>query len=180
MANSERRAQGGFTYLWTLMLVASLGVALGIAAETYAMTVQRDREQELRFVGRQFREAIRSYYETQQQAGKHEYPPSLEVLLRDERAPGIKRHLRRIYIDPMTGAADWGLVMVAGRVAGVHSLSDKAPIKRENFEPDELALSGRERYSEWAFTYPSDLLLRPEGSKDAAPARRDEVGENPR
>lgn len=163
MANCDAiRGQRGFTYIWTLMLVASMGVALGIAAETYSTAVQRDREQELRFIGRQFREAIRSYYELQQSAGKHEYPPSLEALLRDQRFPGIKRHLRRIYVDPMTGEADWGLVMISGRVAGVYSHSEKAPIKRDNFEPDEDALRGREQYSEWVFTYPPDLLLKPE------------------
>ena len=158
---SCRARERGFTYVWTLMLIASMGVALSIAAESYATAAQREREQELRFIGREFREAIRSYHAAALQAGKHEYPPSLDALLRDHRFPGVRRHLRRIYVDPMAGKAEWGLVVVGGRIAGVHSLSEQAPIKRENFEPDEAALQGRERYSEWAFTHPANLLLQP-------------------
>lgn len=162
------KGQRGFTYLWTLMLVAALGVGLSIAAESYATAARRDREQELRFVGREFRDAIRSYYQIQIVAGKHEYPPTLEALLRDNRFPGVRRHLRRIYTDPMTGSAEWGVVRVNGRVAGVHSLSDKTPLKQDNFEPDEASLRQRERYRDWVFTHPADLMLRPPGTTEVA------------
>lgn len=43
----------------------------------------------------------------------------------------------------MTGKAEWGLVVVAGRVVGVHSLSQDMPIKVANFEPAEAAFAGR-------------------------------------
>lgn len=158
--------QGGFTYVWTLMLIASMGVALSIAAESYATSAQREREQELRFVGREFRDAIRSYHEAALQGGKHEYPPSLDALLQDNRFPGVRRHLRRIYVDPMTGEATWGFVMVAGRIAGVHSLSDRTPIKQDNFEPEEASLRNRERYRDWAFTHPANLTLQPDGKSE--------------
>lgn len=68
--------------------------------------------------------------------------------------------MRRIYSDPVTGKAEWGLVVVAGRVVGVHSLSQDMPIKVANFEPAEAAFAGKEKYSEWVFTYPPGLLVK--------------------
>lgn len=153
------RSAGGFTYLWMLMIVATVGIGLAVAADVYSVSVRRDKEKELIFAGRQMREAIGRYYESAPGAAK-QYPPSLEHLLKDPRTPGIRRHLRRIYPDPMTGKAEWGLVVVAGRVVGVHSLSQDKPIKIANFEPSEAAFAGKEKYSEWVFTYPPGLLVK--------------------
>lgn len=79
------------------------------------------------------------------------------------RSPGVQRHLRRIYIDPMTGKSEWGLIRVAGRIVGIHSLSDRKPIKRDHFDAEDAACRNKEKYSEWTFTYPPDLLLRGDG-----------------
>lgn len=156
--------QRGFTYLWTLLLVAFLGIGLAIGSEIYSTSVQRDKELELLAIGRQFQEAIGRYYEAGVAAGGNEYPAALDDLLKDNRFPGVKRHLRKVFVDPMTGRPVWGLVRVGGRIVGVHSLSDKRPIKQDNFEPSAIAFRGKERVSEWVFTYPSDLLLRQDSS----------------
>jgi hypothetical protein len=71
-------------------------------------------------------------------------------------------------VDPMTVTTDWGLVMVAGRVAGVHSRSERRPIKQDLFEPDEISFAGKEKYSEWVFTHPPDLLMRPDPGSAAS------------
>lgn len=152
------RRAGGFAYLWTLMVVAMIGLGLAVAADMYSVSVRRDKEKELIFAGRQIREAIGRYYESAPGAAK-QYPPSLDHLLKDPRTPGVRRHLRRIYSDPVTGEAEWGLVIVAGRVVGVHSLSQDKPIKVANFEPAEAAFAGKEKYSEWVFTYPPGLIV---------------------
>lgn len=143
------RACGGFSYLWVLMLVALMGVGLTVAAEVHSVASQRDKERELIAIGRQFRTAIGRYYES----GNRQFPNALSDLLRDERVPGVRRHLRKIFIDPMTGKAEWGLVRCAGRIIGVHSLSKKKPIKQDGFEPDEIALAKKMTYSEWVFAY---------------------------
>jgi type II secretory pathway pseudopilin PulG len=140
-----------------LLFVALLGVGLAIAGESYSLASRRDRERELLFVGGQFRDALRSYYLTQMRAGKREYPPSLEELLADSRFPGVRRHLRKVYVDPMTGKAEWGLVTLAGGIVGVHSLSDAKPLKQANFEPADAELEGRSKYSEWVFSYTPGL-----------------------
>lgn len=155
------KRQGGFTYLWVLLMVAFMGVALTLAAEVDQTIVNRDREKGLLAVGRELQRAVGSYYESQQVGGKKEYPASLEDLLQDPRFPGVKRHLRKIYIDPMTGKSEWGLKRVGGRIVGIYSLSEKEPIRQANFEVGLEYLQGAKKYSDWVFSYPSDLMLKP-------------------
>jgi hypothetical protein len=163
-----RNGERGFAYIWVLLLVAFMGIGLSLGAEVYVTSAQRDKEKELLAIGHQFRYAIGRYYESQiggfQAAGKHDYPNSLEDLLKDSRTPNVNRYLRKVFVDPMTGKAEWGLLRIGGKVVGVHSLSDKQPIKQGNFEADDMSFNSKEKYSEWVFTYPSDLLLRVENS----------------
>jgi len=153
----------GFTYLWVLFLVALMGVGLTVAVEIDSVAAQRERERELLAVGRQFRSAIGRYYETQLTGGRREYPASLEDLLRDNRAPGIRRYLRKIFVDPMTGKAEWGFVRAGGRIVGVHSLSEREPIKQEGFEPEDMGFRGKKHVKEWVFTYPPELIVQGDG-----------------
>jgi len=154
----------GFTYLWVLLLVALMGVGLTVAVEIDSVATQRDQERELLSIGRQFRYAIGRYYEAQQSGGRREYPPSLEELLRDSRFPGVRRHLRRVFVDPMTGKPEWGLLRANGRIVGVYSLAEKRPIKQEGFEPSDAAFSGSQQIREWRFTYPHDLMVQEDGT----------------
>ncbi len=164
MGNSNLRlaGQSGFAYLWTLMLIAFMGVALSIGGHLYETGVRRDKERELLFVGQQFRQAIGRYYAT----GLQQYPSSLEELLADPRQPGNARYLRKIYADPMTGKPDWGLIKVNGKIAGVYSQSTQTPIKQANFKPGTGSLVGKKRYSDWVFAYPLNLAFIKPGEDD--------------
>lgn len=165
----SQQRQAGFSYLWVLLLVAFLGMGLTLAVEIETTAAQRDKEKELLAIGRQFRTALARYHEIQMPGGQHLYPATLEALLQDNRTPGVRRHLRKIFVDPMTGKAEWGLVQVGGRIVGIHSLSDKAPIKQDGFEVEDSNLKGKEKYSDWKFTYPADLLLRPDVAVNGNP-----------
>lgn len=164
MSRSNRtpvaRICAGFTFLWVLLLVALMGLGLTMGVEIYTTSAQRDKEKELLAIGRQFRTAIGRYYEMQIVNGKHEYPASLDDLLLDNRMPGIRRHLRKVFVDPMTGKPEWGMLRTGGRIVGMHSLSGRTPIKQDHFEADDIGLRAKEKYSDWVFTYPPDLLLR--------------------
>jgi type II secretory pathway pseudopilin PulG len=151
--------QAGFSYLWVLLLVALMGVGLTVVAEMDSAISQRDREKALLVTGRQFQIAIGRYYEGAA-GGRNEYPATLEDLLQDPRYPGIMRHLRKIFTDPMTGKAEWGLLRIGGRIVGVHSLSEKTPIKQANFEAEVSHFAGAQKYTDWVFTYPPDLILK--------------------
>lgn len=155
----RRTAQRGFSYLWLLLLVVLLGLSAAMACEIYMTSVQRDKEVELLAIGRQFRVAIARYHETLNQ-GRREYPANLDDLLLDKRMTGGRRHLRKVFVDPMTGTPEWGLVRVAGRIVGVQSLSQATPIKQAGFESEDAGFVGKQKYSEWTFTYPSDLMQR--------------------
>ena len=75
----------------------------------------RDKERQLLFAGHEFREAIRRYLEASPAGQGSLSAFHWTDLLRDPRSPDIKRHLRRIYLDPMTGtqSGDCSLLMAA-------------------------------------------------------------------
>jgi type II secretory pathway pseudopilin PulG len=147
------RAECGFSYLGLLILIAVMGVALGLTGDLWQTASQREKEAQLLFVGDQFRQAIRHY--VQQGAGRvRAYPMRLDDLLLDARYPDPHRYLRKIWIDPMTGTTDWGLVQGPnGEIYGVYSRSGDKPIKQANFDVDDAAFEGREKYSDWQFVY---------------------------
>lgn len=165
-AARRRRRINGFAYLWTLLMVAFMGVGLTIAGDLYATAARRDQERELLFIGHEFRNAIASYYKAN---GRNQYPQTLDELLKDPRFAGATRHLRRLYTDPVTGKAEWALVLVQGRIVGVHSLSARQPIKQDNFDDDDAGLRQKGHYADWVFTYPHDLFIPPQNGAGPGP-----------
>lgn len=139
-------------YLALLIVIAAMGAALAATGSLWHEVQQRERERELLFVGMQFRRAIQQYYEAS--PGQKKYPPTLDVLLLDERMITIRRYLRRPYRDPLTNSKEWGLVLAPqGGIIGVHSLAEGTPIKQENFPAELEWQGGKQRYAEWQFTY---------------------------
>lgn len=144
---------GGYTYLMVLLVIAIMGVMLAAGAQVWHQAAQRERERELLFVGNQFRQAIGQYYQRSPGSVK-KYPNALDDLLKDERQLATQRYLRKIYRDPITGEADWGLVQMAGSgIAGVYSLSQEEPLKISNFRLVDGTFEGATKYSEWQFVY---------------------------
>ena len=152
--NAERRlldadargAAGGFTYIAVLVLIALVGMGLVLASELWLTAQKREKERELLFTGNQFRRAIEMYSAT------GAYPKRLEDLLQDPRVPGVRRYLRKIYRDPITGSNEWGLVRSSGDVIiGVYSLSDERPLKQAEFRLVDQDFKGKKKYSEWVF-----------------------------
>jgi len=145
-----RGARRGFSYVGLLILVAVLGVAMAATGDFWQIASRREKEIQLLFVGDQFRRAIKRY--RQQPGTARHYPSSLDDLLLDPRFPNPHRYLRRIYVDPITGTADWGLVRgPSGEIYGVYSRSEEQPIKQANFRVADASFEGRTKYSEWQF-----------------------------
>ena len=141
----------GFTYLGLLLFIAISGIGLAGVGQLWKTEAQRDREKELLFVGEQYAKAIASYYESSP-GGAKSYPAKLQDLLLDDRFPVVKRHLRKLYRDPMTGTDEWGTIRQQGRIVGVYSQSATPPIKRYGFSGDWQGFDAAERYSDWKFT----------------------------
>lgn len=143
----------GFTYLGVLLLVAIMGAVLASTAAVWRTMSQRDKERELLFVGHEFRKAIGLYYE-RSPGGAKQYPKKLEDLLLDKRQTGVARYLRRLYVDPMTGKKEWGLIKGPGdTIRGVYSLSPETPIKTGNFDESDKDFAGKGSFAEWQFVY---------------------------
>lgn len=158
---SGRTKQLGLTYLALIFAVAILSLASAATMELWSTVQRRDKERELLIIGNQFRQAIGHYYESSPDGAK-QYPHTLEDLLTDNRHLVSQRHLRKIYRDPITLKAKWGLVEApTGGIMGVYSLSGEHPLKSANFEPRNKEFEQKEKYSEWKFIYAA--LVQPSG-----------------
>lgn len=145
------RTQRGYTYLLVLFTVAVLGLFAAQAGVVWQLAAQREREAELLFIGVEMARAISSYA-AETPAGTAKWPTGLDQLVEDRRYPTPRRHLRRIYRDPFSGVAEWGLVIESGAIVGIHSLSELTPIRRAGLPP-ELA-DGADTvvsYTDWIF-----------------------------
>ncbi len=120
---SLRGTQGGYSFV-ELLVVTTIILILASAVQPLArVTIQRQKEVELRRVLREMRDAIDRFNDaaiagqiptTELKANSEGYPPNLEILVEGvsvaNDASGRKlKFLRRIPIDPMTGEAEWGL-----------------------------------------------------------------------
>jgi type II secretory pathway pseudopilin PulG len=147
-----RRAQYGFTYLSLIILLAIIGL-VGATALKVGSVAQRSRnEQQLLDIGAAFSDALQSYADATP-AGLPPQPPSLKELLKDPRFPGTRRHLRKIFVDPMTGKAEWGIAYLGEKVgvAAVYSLSTAQPVKIGNFPARFMGFDNKQHISEWRF-----------------------------
>lgn len=149
---SAGRAEQGFTLAGALIVLAAFGGGLAAYGELASHAAQREKEQELLFIGNQFRQAIGLYYE--RSPGAKRFPQRLEDLLEDKRFPMPQRYLRKMYTDPVTGKAQWGTIPAQdGGIMGVYSLSEAAPIKTGGFDARDSTLEDTGRYSDWHFSY---------------------------
>jgi len=150
MAASMRSGERGFSFLGVLFLVTLMGALLASTGQLWATSGQRERERQLLWVGNQYAQALRSYYRSS--PGLAQYPQRLEDLLEDQRFPTPRRHLRKLYPDPLGGSAEWGLVRsIDGRIAGVYSQAQGEPLKRANFPEQWREFEGMGSYADWRF-----------------------------
>ncbi len=132
----------------TLLALSLQGVMWIVSTQT-----QREREWELLTVGAEIRAAIGRYVQATP-GTTPQWPPSLEALLDDKRSVTLRRHLRKIYTDPLTRSTEWGIVQAPdGGVAGVYSKSSTTPIRSGGQELALFGVGSAARYSEWWFVY---------------------------
>jgi type II secretory pathway pseudopilin PulG len=144
--------QQGFVYIALLIGLAIIGIGLGATSEVWTLTRQREKEQELLWVGNQFRQAISRFY-LQSPPAARRFPLTLEELLEDVRTPDKpQRFLRQLYPDPITNSTRWGEVRLpSGQLVGVYSESTDTPLKTAGFALRDKTLLDASRYSEWVF-----------------------------
>lgn len=167
----------GFTYVGLLIAMTIISIMTSVVGPSWRAASRAEKEKELLWRGHQFRNAIGLYSRGYPVPAGHPapYPAELKDLLKDPRSAGVRRYLRQIYTDPMTGKDDWVLVLGDnGRIMGVHSASDAEPLKKDNFDLVDSEFRGKTKYSEWIFQYkpgaPGQPLLVP-GQPPVTPAQ---------
>jgi general secretion pathway protein G len=120
----RRLNQGrGFTFIEVLVVTSIILVLAAAVMPLARITLQREREIELRRALREMRTAIDKYKDavdqgqiggTDNQLGSEGYPPDLDTLVEGVTAAGDAsgrklKFLRRIPVDPMTRSSEWGL-----------------------------------------------------------------------
>jgi type II secretory pathway pseudopilin PulG len=99
----QSATEEGFMLLGLIVAIAIILMVLGAAATKVAFTLHREREVESARRADQYVRAIRKFYIKNQH-----YPGSLEQLENTNRI----RYLRQRYVDPLTGKADYRLILV--------------------------------------------------------------------
>jgi type II secretory pathway pseudopilin PulG len=157
--------QGGFTYLGLIVLVTVIGLVGAATLKIDSLLRRAAAEEELLGIGAEFSAALASYAAATPK-GQLAQPPTLQELLRDPRTPALRRHLRKIFIDPVTGGAEWGIVYVGDHVGviGVFSLSQAKPLKIANFDPCFVDYKNKVRLSDWIFTAGLPSVVLPPAS----------------
>jgi len=123
--NRPRSSESGFALLLIFAMAAVVALSLYIALPRFAFEAQRDKEQLLIERGEQYQRAIQLYFRKFKQ-----YPASIEQL----ESTNNVRFLRRRYVDPMTGKAEWRLIHVGPGGIFTDSLTRKPKDQKKTEE----------------------------------------------
>ena len=119
----SRSPRNGFTFIELLVVTTILLILASAVMPLAKVTIQRQREAELRRALREVRTAIDKYKDSVDngligsidvKAGSEGYPPDLDTLVEGvgvaNDATGRKlKFLRRVPVDPISGSSEWGM-----------------------------------------------------------------------
>jgi type II secretory pathway pseudopilin PulG len=153
------------------VVMAVMAIFLTVAVQSASFQAQREKEEELIFRGQQAVEAIRLF-----RARNGRFPLTLDELVKAK-----PRVLRKPWVDPMTGQADWVPVYLgeeAGTVVGGspaptptpgtrgRPAAARGPIigVRSSVCADAIKIwEGRTNYCEWKFYFDPQKVTVPGG-----------------
>lgn len=114
--DKHRHTGRGFTVVELIVAMTILMILTAAAVPVVRVTIQRNKERDLRRALWEMRDSIDRYKDAadrgafQVKVDSQGYPPDLETLVKGVDSNGKKmRFLRRIPVDPMTGKTEWGL-----------------------------------------------------------------------
>jgi type II secretory pathway pseudopilin PulG len=148
----------GFALPLLLVAVAAGGIAATAASESSLYRQAREREDELHFRAGAYVAAIRSFYMAEPDPRLRRLPVSVEELERDPRFP-LKRHIRRVYDDPLAAKSGTAFRTLSGSpsagqpqgLVGVASTSRARVFRRKDFAMKRGPVANIETASELIF-----------------------------
>ena len=113
----DTKSPRGFTLMELMVATAIMAILTMMALPLARVTIQREKEKQLRQALWEMRDAIDRYKEAadrqmfQTKVDSQNYPPDLETLVKGVEISGGKklRFLRSIPEDPMTKSKEWGM-----------------------------------------------------------------------
>src|SRR5713101_1680827 len=115
-ARLKRHRASGFTLIELIVATAIIVILTSMVLPLARLSIQREREHELRYDLWMMRDAVDRYKDAadrgafQIKVGTEGYPPDLDTLVTGVDVGGKKvRFLRKIPVDPMTVKAEWGM-----------------------------------------------------------------------
>lgn len=146
------RRQQGMLLLGVLVFIAIGTLMVSNASQRWADARQRDAEEDLLYVGLQYRKAIESYY-FRSPPGRRQFPSRLQDLVQDPRFPQPVRHIRRLWPDPLAPDSEWGLIRQNGMIVGIYSQASGEPFRTANFDPalPQQLFGNAKSYKDWRF-----------------------------
>src|SRR4030066_2231464 len=91
----------GYVLIMLLFVVTAMGIGLLVAVPVWQTQIQREKEEELIFRGKQYVEAVRIF----QIKKPGTFPKTLDELVQE-------KCLRRPFKDPMNPAGDWDIILL--------------------------------------------------------------------
>jgi type II secretory pathway pseudopilin PulG len=113
----------GYVLIMLLFVVTAMGIGLLVAVPVWQTQIQREKEEELIFRGKQYVEAVRVF----QIKKPGTFPKTLEELVEE-------KCLRRPFKDPMSPDGDWNIILLpegAGPGGARRRRSGGTPVRME-------------------------------------------------
>jgi type II secretory pathway pseudopilin PulG len=164
------RVEPAFTYLGLMILVAILALATSATLTLGSIAQRREAEQRLLEVGDRLSPGNHQLREQQPGGSTAATPLRSPICSRIPRYPGVRRHLRRLYPDPISGSNEWGLVAAPG--GGI--MGDSQPVERAG-DQDCRVRSGKRGFRGGDALYAMGVCRPPGGPRQ----RRDSATGRP-
>lgn len=151
--------QKGYSLVVVMVAIVIMSILAEAAISLDSYRIKKSKEAELLFIGLAYKKALQSYAgaSTAQQSRS---PQRLEDLISDPRFT-YRRHLRRLYPDPMRSnnrdaseevIKQWRVLRNSkGGIVGVASKNKDIPLKKAFFPPPLSHFANAKQYSEWVF-----------------------------
>lgn len=165
--STQHRARGeqkGMLLIGVLVFLTLAALTAVNTGQRWFDARQRAAEEELLFVGEQYRQAIESYWREAPNT-VHQMPTRIEDLLSDNRFPFPKRHLRKAFLDPLAPHQSLAELRDGATLIGVYSQAEGSPFRQAGFEAQHKGFNQARTYADWKFNYVPPAVVAPARGK---------------